>query len=258
MNFVDGMEGRTGVNEYDDVEDGEDYGLDPLTYDGAATAPVEDMQVLHQLQHYQYAIRYIFPFLDAYEASVLIQIIDRITGWKKRAAHFSSDALYAGDRMYGGLGRTMDRSRMMKALRSLEERGVIARRRARYGRVRIFEINYDVDQSLLAASARPLSKSVQSVQERRMLSRGDNAVPVEDPKISRGEYDVSQIDTGEVYRENGIMEGTIENWPSAVPAAPASAGDKTIRSTTGEEGPEVQAPPDPRQDVDPPRRYRRS
>lgn len=136
-------------NEFDDLE--------PWDEDYEATRPT-DMKFTEQLRRYQVANRDIAPLLDAYEIVVFTQIVDRTAGWKKERAIFSATALYEGDRRYGGIARSMHWSRMMKALRSLEDRGVIVRHRRVDTRIRIYRVNYDVDLRKLAATAPSLRK----------------------------------------------------------------------------------------------------
>lgn len=187
-----------------------------------AIAPDQSMSVLQQLQLYQHMARYVYPYLDAYETSALVQILDRVTGWRKHEARFSADALFAGDRMYGGIARTMDRSRMMKALRSLERRDLIRRRPSEGSRIRIYWVNPNPDISSLQLSAPALRKSAARVGSRRRLrvSSGDNPVHQADYLASHGDTRISESDTGERYLENGIREGNIENGTRPEPAAP--------------------------------------
>lgn len=124
------------------------------------TKPDPEMQVLDQLKKYQFIIREVLPLLDAYEATVLIQIVDRTTGWKKHEALFQGQSLFAGDRLYGGISRSMHRSRMNKALAAMEKRNLIRRRRAFNDDPRkIYRVNYNIDLQELERSARPRSPS---------------------------------------------------------------------------------------------------
>lgn len=181
---------------------------DPWDNEIKATSPDPEMTPLDQLKLYQKAIRTIVPFLDAFESAVLLQIIDRITGWKKHEARFSAAALYAGDRMYGGLSRTMDRSRMMKALRSLEDRQLIGRKADPAGsQAKIYWVNFDVENAELAHTARPISKSAQrSGRGQYMASIGGQPVQNMDGLGAVGGRLVSSRDTIEGYQEKGIGE----------------------------------------------------
>lgn len=128
--------------------------------DFEGTEPDAAMAILEQLQKYQFVIRKIIPLCDAYEAAVLIQIVDRTTGWKKHKAAFTPKSLYGGDRLYGGISRSMHRSRFHKALASLEARGIISRAELEYpSSQRVFCINYAVDLEALAQTAKPKSHS---------------------------------------------------------------------------------------------------
>lgn len=212
-----------------------DDDIAPWDDDYAATRPVKGMGILDQLQLYQHMVRRICPFLDAYETTVLTQIVDRITGWQKREAVFRADALYAGDKMYGGIARAMDRSRMMKALRTLELRGVITRRRQRYSKVRIYCVNFDVDLSALEATARPVSLSVERSRRREDLVSPEDLV-VSNPDLlgSREDHDVSGEGTREGYRENRIENEVSENTTHPAPSAPGARSRQSASSgTTG-------------------------
>ncbi len=133
--------------------------------------PVDDkMKPLDQLKKYQFIIRKVIPFLDAYEATVLMQIVDRTTGWKKHEALFEGQSMYAGDTVYGGISRTMHRSRMHKALATMEERNLISRRKGyRDDPRKVYSINYAVDLEELERSAKPKSKS--AGRRNRTISR---------------------------------------------------------------------------------------
>lgn len=121
--------------------------------------PDEAMTPLEQLKKYQYVIRKIMPLCDAYEAAVLIQILDRTIGWRKHKAAFTPRSFYGGDRLYGGLSRLMHRSKFFAAINSLQERGVINREEIAQSPRRVFSINFDVDLERLTASAKPKSAS---------------------------------------------------------------------------------------------------
>lgn len=203
-----------------DVSDNDEFGGDvqPWDDDYEATRPDREMSVLHQLQLYQQMVRRIFPYLDTYETTVLIQIVDRITGWKKREAIFRADALYAGDKMYGGIARAMDRSRMMKALRTLEARGVITRRPQRYGKVRVYGVNFDVDLTELARTARAVSGSVTRTRSwKGRVSSGDGPVSPVNSLHSTDDHNGSQEGTRESYEENDriVINENTHPTPSA-------------------------------------------
>lgn len=188
------------------------------------TAPDEEMFPLEQLQMYQHVVRRVLPFLDPYEGAVFVQILDRTIGWKKHAAVFSADALFAGDSMYGGLARLMDRSRMMKALRSLETRGLIGRVRREHSRIRLFCVNPHVDADTLQQSAPARRKSIVRAEERRrrMVSQRDHVVSPQHEMASREDPSISHDDTGEVYRDNAIREDNLENSTHPEPSAPGA------------------------------------
>jgi hypothetical protein len=133
---------------------------DELDQFGPVEKVDEDMKPLDQLKKYQFILRKVIPLLDAYEATALMQIVDRTIGWKKHEALFEGQSMYAGDKLYGGISRSMHRSRMLKALTSMEERNLISRRRAyRDDPRKVYRVNFDVDLVELERSAKPKSKS---------------------------------------------------------------------------------------------------
>ena len=189
----------------------------------AETKPT-DMEVLEQLVIYQSMMRKLVPYLDAFEALVLGQIVDRTIGWKKVAAYFSGDALYAGDEMYGGIARAMDRSRMWTAIRSLEQRGIISRGEVARSRIRIYRINTDMDEERIKRTAKPISKSAASVRNRRgIVSEDDNMVLPSDHIVAAGDDIVFNSTTGERYGDNDIGKNGIRDkrpQPAALAAGP--------------------------------------
>lgn len=187
----------------------------------AETRPT-DMEVLEQLIVYQSMLRKVVPYLDAFEALVLGQIVDRTIGWKKIAAYFSGDALYSGDEMYGGIVRAMDRSRMWAAIRSLERRGIISRGEVAHSRIRIYRINTAIDEELVKRTAKPISKSAASGRNRRrIVSQKDNVVSPSDHIVAAEDHVVLSSTTGEQYGENDIEETDIQD-KRPQPAAPVA------------------------------------
>ncbi|WP_426257194.1 hypothetical protein [Sphingomonas sp. DC1400] len=215
----------------------------------AETKPT-DMEVLEQLVIYQSMMRKLVPYLDAFEALVLGQIVDRTIGWKKVAAYFSGDALYAGDEMYGGIARAMDRSRMWAAIKSLERRGIISRGEVAHSRIRIYRINTDMDEELIKRTAKPISKSVAGVRNRRrIVSKNDNMVSSSDYIVAAGDDMVATNTTGEQYNDKDSGEtGTRDNRPQpAAPVAGPSIPRKRVRpligaAETSSQPPTVEAP----------------
>jgi hypothetical protein len=206
------------VSEYDEDEPA------PWEEVGNAISPDPSMSVLDQLKFYQYMARKVFPYLDPYETVVLVQIVDRITGWKKREARFSADALFVGDRLYDGIARTMDRSRMMKALRSLEARGLIRRRPQPNSRIRVYWVNPSPDIDVLKGSAPDLRKSAAraGLSRGQIISNRDYVVSPVNSRVSREDTHVSERDTGEPYLENGIIDYNLDNTTHPEPSAPGA------------------------------------
>lgn len=90
--------------------------------------PPAESGILQILQAYQRVIREWMPHLTANEFAVVMQVLDRTVGWQKPGATFRSAKLLGGDTLYGGMGRAMHRSTMMKVLRKLQDRGIVMRR----------------------------------------------------------------------------------------------------------------------------------
>lgn len=192
--------------------------------------PDKDMGSLDQLQAYQFALRYICPLLDPYESAILMQIIDRTAGWKKHAAYFSAERLLWGDNLYGGISRQMHRSKLMKALASLEQRRVISRLDQEYHQQKIYRVNYDVDLDLLTASApkprkrKPVSNRDKPVSNRDWpVSNGDQPVHETDQNVSSGDVGVSQGDPREGYTQNSIIENKNKTRQRLAPPDPIAA-----------------------------------
>lgn len=222
----------------------------------------EDMSPLEQLMRYQFVIRKICPYLDPYEIAALMQIVDRVTGWRRHQTYFGNDKLHSGDQMWGGLSRTMHWTRMMKALRSLEDRGVISRIRQKYYDTRIFRVNYNLDLEKLTASApeprrernRDRGKN-QPAKGEFPVSEEDRWVRVGDLVVSNGDHTVSLEDRTETYPDNGTYE-----WHSdrSAQLSSESRATRLADNVTGQnEGRTAQAQPGQRDAGDPPPRIRR-
>lgn len=217
--------------------------------DRLATAPVP-MSALEQLQKYQLVIRKICPFLDPYETTVLMQILDRITGWKKLEAYVNTDKLLNGDAMWGGIARAMHRSRMSKALATLEERGVIRRRSPRNrGQVKIYRVNLDVDLSGLEASGPKLRAARPANERRNVVSEGDLVVSQVYSTVSSGEIVVSSEDPREGYGEKNNLDSNQDNSRHPKPTASDARspeevkGRKLVRPARARPGPRYEINP---------------
>jgi hypothetical protein len=260
--------------------DEEEDDIVPWDDERASISPIDDMSPFDQLILYQQFVRKIAPLLDAYETAVLLQIIDRITGWKKVEARFSAEKLYQGDSVYGGLQRTMHYTKMFRALRSLEKRQVIRRRRQQYGsEVRIYRVNFNVGLTALEGSAPKLRKGRTAHKSRRsfrdlddqndpiarsqhrdgVVANSNHPVSFPDCTVANGDAEVVHGDPRERYLDNNIRELNLENTPQPVPAVPA-AGQS--RGHSGQEGAEeaeglAQARPLPEKPINPRPRSRR-
>ncbi len=234
-----------------------DEEFEPWDAEAASISSDKAMSPLDQLQRYQHMARKVFPYLDPYETSVLIQILDRITGWRKTEARFSADALFVGDKMYGGLARTMDRSRMMKALRSLQARGLIRRRAQPNSRIRIYWVNTSPDILSLERTAPSLRKSAKTASARRqaIVSNRDDVVQQAHHIVSANDIGRSEGDTGEGYQENDILHRNLENFTHPEPGAPDARPPERIAER---EDYALPAALRPRPDIKPPARRRTS
>lgn len=208
--------------------------------------------LLEQVRGYQFAIRCLCPFLDPYETAVLLQIVDRINGWQKLEAHINAEKLFNGDRMYGGIARVMHRSRMMKALRSLEARGVIRRRPQSNGSpVKIYMVNFHVDLAALEASA-PKLRAPRPIPEREKRSPSETTpVQMVHHKVSSGDGAVSHQDPRERYEEKSNIEDNQENRQPKLSASAARSPSKIkirkiVRPAQARSGPRYEINPRPR------------
>lgn len=165
--------------------------------------------ILWQLQQYQHVIRNWDRHLDPYEFKVIMQILDRTIGWKKNKATFRPSRMLEGDTKYGGFGRTISRSKLMKVLSSLEERGMIARR-------------WDPQRPGLKSYSVNLKWEPQAGDQRSSTGDATNQQPERSPEgVSvrhrgvrqtdrhefPGDFDVSNRDPEESYRDNAIIDG---------------------------------------------------
>lgn len=80
--------------------------------------------------------------LTAVEFTVLMQIVDRTVGWQKTDRTIGIPNMLNGGRLYSGIGNAVKRAALMKALRSLEDRGIIERHPTDY-RLKHYVINLD-------------------------------------------------------------------------------------------------------------------
>ena len=87
----------------------------------------EDNPILWALQQYQKVIRRWVGVLSVIEFAVLMQILDRTVGWQKTRRTISMRDLLDGGRVYRGIGHAVKRASIMKAVRRLEDLGIIAR-----------------------------------------------------------------------------------------------------------------------------------
>ena len=149
----------------------------------------------------------------------------------------------------------MHRSRMMKALETLETRGVIRRRPQRYAaRVKIYRINWDVDLTGLEASAPRLRASRPAPDRRDMVSGGDEPVSVAHSTVSTGEIAVSLQDPRERYEEKSNLDSNQENTrqPKLAASAARSPDEEEVRKIVRP----AQARPGPRPEISPRSRRR--
>ena len=88
----------------------------------------EENKILWALQQYQKVIRKWAGALTLIEFAVLVQILDRTVGWQKTRRTITIGGILNGGRLYVGIGQAVKRSSVLKALRSLENKGIIIRR----------------------------------------------------------------------------------------------------------------------------------
>lgn len=104
----------------------------------------EDNPILWALQQYQKVIRRWVGVLSVIEFAVLMQILDRTVGWQKTRRTISIRDLLDGGRLYRGIGHAVKRASIMKAVRRLEDLGIITRQESNlHHRMKEYVINLE-------------------------------------------------------------------------------------------------------------------
>ena len=107
-------------------------------------ATQEDNPLLWSLQQYQKVIRHWIGELSAIEFTVLMQVLDRTVGWQNRSRTIGIPNMLFGGRHYAGIGHAVKKSSLLNALRSLEDRGIIERRRSNiHSQMKEYSVNLD-------------------------------------------------------------------------------------------------------------------
>ncbi len=174
--------------------------------------------LLWQLQQYQLVIRKWQPHLSSNEFGIVMQILDRTVGWRRLEATFRSAKMLEGDRMYGGLGLAMSRSTMMKALRVLEDRDVVRRRR---DDDRPWLREYSINLEWIPDTAWGAEELSVSLSGAEGVSQGDPPVQQPHQLVPHGDMSVSHRDPREGYQDNGNGERYLDDSRRADPSPPA-------------------------------------
>lgn len=104
----------------------------------------EDNPILWALQQYQKVIRRWVGVLTVIEFAVLMQILDRTVGWQTTRRTISIRDLMDGGRLYRGIGHAVKRASILKAVKRLEELGIVARQESTlHHRMRQYVIKLD-------------------------------------------------------------------------------------------------------------------
>lgn len=104
----------------------------------------EDNPILWALQQYQKVIRRWVSALSVIEFAVLMQILDRTVGWQKTRRTVSMRSLLEGGRTYRGIGHAVKRASIMKAVKRLEELGIVSRQPSKFHhRMREYVVNLE-------------------------------------------------------------------------------------------------------------------
>lgn len=104
----------------------------------------EENRILWALQQYQKVIRRWVAALSVIEFAVLVQILDRTVGWQKTRRTISMRDLLEGGKLYRGIGHAVKRASVMKAVKRLEELGIISRQPSNlHSRMKEYVINLD-------------------------------------------------------------------------------------------------------------------
>lgn len=111
--------------------------------DPSFTVTQEENPLLWALQQYQKVIRHWIGDLTAIEFTVLMQLIDRTAGWQNDRRTIGIPNLLNGGRHYVGIGKAVKKSSLLNALRSLEDRGIIERRRSPvHSQMKEYRVNF--------------------------------------------------------------------------------------------------------------------
>jgi hypothetical protein len=109
-----------------------------------AEATQEGNPILWALQQYQKVIRRWVGALSVIEFAVLMQILDRTVGWQNTRRTISMRDILEGGRLYCGIGHSVKRASVMKAVRRLEDLGIVTRQESSlHHRMREYVINLD-------------------------------------------------------------------------------------------------------------------
>lgn len=115
----------------------------------------EDNPILWALQQYQKVVRRWVGALTVIEFAVLMQILDRTVGWQKTRRTISMRDLLEGGRVYCGIGHTVKRASIMKAVKRLEDLGIITRQASTlHHRMREYVINLEWQEPAREAEPR--------------------------------------------------------------------------------------------------------
>ena len=217
----------------------QDY-IDYDEIERASYEACEDLTPLDQLKFYQLVNRKFAPLLEAYEVAVLSQILDRTIGWRKRKAIFTAQRLYEGDTVYGGLERTMHRSKMMSALKRLVACGLVKREIVTRGMVaKAYSINFEIDIEelrLLAPTKRKSYKRGPSIypsntdvehndaknDAAKHVANKDKPVPQMHLSVSIEDINNANEDPREGYQKKHISIKNTIRIARTVPAEPTS------------------------------------
>lgn len=166
-------------------------------------------QELTIVQIYQRAIREWQGALDPYEWTLAMHIIDRTLGWQNTHVTVSTRRFLDGDTVYSGI--RMSRAKMFRALRSLEDKGLIARKNDPHGReIKVYAVNLGWKSDIL-----PVPKRLK------------NQSPME---ITPSPRETTQSPTETRDKEQGDKEEGENEHPGAPEPSVPDTGDNSSRA----------------------------
>jgi len=190
------------------------------------------------LQIYQRAIRSWASVLTTIEFEVVMHLIDRTLGWQKTRVTMSLTKVLDGDSVYGGISKAVSRPSLFRALKSLEEKGVIARHPHPNGKqIKVYSVNVGWSPAMLNLPKR-LKTGVtgrldQCHTETEPVSHGDTGERIlEKEEGEKEDYTVPSVQSV-INSPQDFVRGIMEDRRATRAARPALSAPKTLKDAVG-------------------------